>query len=99
MDNQLTVVSQQEVRSKLSLGNLFYPLLPWKRAVLSLKRAALASRQDTNVAFAPVDNETTVTPRPPACRSVTSYCQQYPLPVPVATRPSPQDFLVIKPSQ
>ena len=63
-----------------------------EKAALSLNRAALSPRQDTDIVVAPSRQWTTITPKPPTCWLVARHSQRYPPPVPVATPQSPQDF-------
>jgi len=76
--------------NKRYLRNLFYPPLHMEKAALSLKRAALSPNQDTSVAVVPGQQQATITPGSPTCRSMTRCCQWYPPPAPVAIRPLPQ---------
>jgi hypothetical protein len=60
-----------------------------RKAVLSLNRAALSLKQDTNVAVISINNKTAITIEPPMCKFVADGFQQQPLPAIVTTPSSP----------
>ena len=95
LDNQPAAASQQVRWNRLCLRILFSPLLQYEESsAVPEKRAALTPRQDTDATAVPGQEQTTITPRPPACGFMTRCRQWYPPPAPVAISPSPQDFSV-----
>jgi len=91
LDNQLAAVSQQGNVELALFRELFLSPSSSEESSATPKKGCSAIRAGyEHWRSSSCRQRTTITLGPPVCRFVTGHSQQYPLPVPVATPPSPQ---------